>query len=86
MLANDVLAAQLRNLIAGVTGLGKYLVGVLAETRRLARGPRARLRQRERRADAAIAAVLDDHAAMRGMRLRQRLGYGMHGSRGNARA
>ena len=32
-------------------------------------------------ADAAITVVLDDHAAVRGVRLRERLGNGIDGSR-----
>src|ERR1700682_6719631 len=71
--------AQLRNLFVRATRFGEHLGGMLAETRWLACGARARLRQLYRCADAAIVAVLDQHSAMRGMRLPQCLRNGMDG-------
>src|SRR6266851_4241823 len=87
-LENDLLVAQLADLVRSQPALGQDLVGVLAAPRRGAAYARRHPRESERRADhgnlseRGVRDLLDD-AALECLRVRHHLGHGIDGRGGD---
>src|SRR6266436_666425 len=87
-LENNLLVAQLADLVRGQPALGQDLVGVLAAPRRGVAYARRHPRESERRADhgnlseRGVRDLLDD-AALECLRVRHHLGHGIDGRGGD---